>query len=150
MCQEEALEPWQLRFGGDHPSTLLLLWENAEARVPPWLPHTPAASSLCCPRGNWLAYSFFIDVCPFLLTSPLPTSKRSSGHLCLHHAPVRLGGSSGLRLRTLGCHQHRNSSLSPLWTLSISRLRPPNFPPSHTHACEITFLPTSCYCFNKI
>lgn len=52
----------------DHPSILYLLWDNSEARVPQWLPHTPAASSLGCPRGNWLDYSFFIYISPFLIS----------------------------------------------------------------------------------
>lgn len=40
-------------------------------------------------------------------------------------------------------------ALSPL-CLVCQQAQAQTFPPSHIHSCEITFLPNSCYCFNKI
>lgn len=130
MGQEEALKPWQMEVWGDHPRTLPSFGTTLRPVC------YPAASSLGCPRGNWLDYSFFIDISPFLVS--LLHSPSATEALATSASQVRLGVSPGMRLLTLGCPHYGNSSLCPIWALSVSKLRP-------KPSVQVTYVPAKLF-----
>lgn len=150
MCQEEALEPWQLRFGGTIPEPFLSFGTTLRPVCYPGS-HTPQQRPTRAAPGEtgWLTHSLLMSVpsssqfsTPHQqpkLWPPLPPPRPGQTRQEPRHEAVYPGMSPTRELL----------ALSPLGFV-YQQAQAPTFPPSHTHACEITFLPTSCYCFNKI